>query len=67
MTLGSSPPLKEFAKQATAVGRTVGMFLSRPSDVPEWRANGASLFLLGTDHGFMLAGAAEMLKQTGRV
>ncbi len=28
---------------------------------------GASLFLLGTDHGFMLAGAAEMLKQTGRV
>ncbi len=43
-------------------GRTIGMFLARPSDVPEWRGKGASLFLLGSDHGFMTAGAAEMLK-----
>jgi 2-keto-3-deoxy-L-rhamnonate aldolase RhmA len=48
------------------LGRTVGMFLSRPADVPLWRDKGASFFLLGSDHGFMLAGAAEMLARTGR-
>jgi 2-keto-3-deoxy-L-rhamnonate aldolase RhmA len=53
-------------RAAAGEGRTVGMFLSRPSDVPEWRAKGASFFLLGSDHGFILSGAAEMLKQTGR-
>jgi 2-keto-3-deoxy-L-rhamnonate aldolase RhmA len=41
--------------------RPVGMFLARVGDVPYWRAKGASLFLLGSDHGFMLAGAAELL------
>ena len=53
-------------RAANKAGRTVGMFLSRASDVPAWRAKGASFFLLGSDHGFMLAGAAAMLKQTGR-
>ncbi len=45
-----------------AAGRTVGMFLPRPSDAPAWREKGASFFLLGSDHGFLRAGAAEMLK-----
>ncbi len=42
------------------------MFLSRPADVSIWRAKGASLFLLGSDQGFMLAGAADLLAGTGR-
>lgn len=43
-----------------AAGRTVGMFLGRTSDVAQWRAAGASLFLLGSDHDFLLAGAARL-------
>ena len=44
-------------------GRVVGMFLPRPADVPKWREKGASLFLLGSDVGFMMAGAADMLRE----
>jgi len=44
-------------------GRTVGMFLARVGDVPEWAAKGASLFLLSSDHSFMLAGAAALVSQ----
>lgn len=45
-------------------GRKVGMFLARPSDTPQWIAKGANLFLLSSDHGFILAGAAALLAQT---
>ncbi len=40
--------------------RPVGMFLSRPEEVSLWREKGATLFLLGSDHGFLLSGAAEL-------
>ncbi len=41
-------------------GRPVGMFLARVEDVLLWREKGASLFLLGSDHGFMLDGARTL-------
>lgn len=41
-------------------GRPVGMFLARVGDVPLWREKGASLFLLGSDHAFLLDGAARL-------
>ena len=44
-------------------GRPVGMFLARIEDVPYWASRGASLFLLGSDHGFLLAGAADLLER----
>jgi 2-keto-3-deoxy-L-rhamnonate aldolase RhmA len=47
-------------------GRPVGMFLSRPEDIAKWHAKGANLFLLGSDHGFLLAGAADLLRRSGR-
>lgn len=47
-----------------AQGRPVGMFLARTSDISLWREKGASLFLLGSDHGFMLAGAAALMAAT---
>ena len=47
-------------------GRAVGMFLARTEDVPAWVEKGASLFLLGSDHGFMLAGARAMAAQLRR-
>jgi 2-keto-3-deoxy-L-rhamnonate aldolase RhmA len=43
-----------------AAGRATGMFLGRPSDVPMWRDQGASLFILGSDHDFLLQGAANL-------
>ncbi|WP_343527468.1 aldolase/citrate lyase family protein [Sphingomonas sp.] len=42
-------------------GVPVGMFLARPADIPQWRAQGATLFLLGSDHGFLLAGGAALV------
>jgi len=41
--------------------RRIGMFLARPGDVSLWANRGASLFLLGSDHGFLLDGAARLL------
>jgi 2-keto-3-deoxy-L-rhamnonate aldolase RhmA len=41
-------------------GVPVGMFLARPADIPHWRAQGATFFLLGSDHGFILSGAAAL-------
>jgi len=49
-----------------AAGRTVGMFLGRTADVPEWRARGASLFVLQSDQEFILRGAAMLAEQIRR-
>jgi 2-keto-3-deoxy-L-rhamnonate aldolase RhmA len=43
-----------------AAGRVTGMFLGRAGDVPIWREKGASLFILGSDHEFLLQGAASL-------
>lgn len=48
---------------ARSHGRTVGMFTPRASDVPMWREKGASLFLLGSDHGFIRSGAQQLRNQ----
>ena len=40
--------------------RPVGLFTSRASDVPMWREKGATLFILGSDHGFVRDGAKAM-------
>jgi 2-keto-3-deoxy-L-rhamnonate aldolase RhmA len=47
-------------------GRTVGMFVARVDDVPLWVERGASLFLLSSDHGFLIAGAADLLARASR-
>ncbi len=41
-------------------GKPVGMFVPRDADVPGWRAKGATLFLQGSEHAFIRAGAAAM-------
>jgi 2-keto-3-deoxy-L-rhamnonate aldolase RhmA len=43
-----------------AAGRTTGMFLGRVGDVGVWRDKGSSLFILGSDHDFLLQGAARL-------
>lgn len=46
-------------------GRPVGMFTSKPADAAMWRDKGVSLFLLGSDHGFLRSGAAGLRQQFG--
>ena len=40
--------------------RCIGMFLARVDDIPFWVERGASFFLLGSDHTFLLAGARAL-------
>lgn len=44
-------------------GRRIGMFLARTGDIPHWQTRGASLFLLESDHNFLLAGAKTLAAQ----
>jgi 2-keto-3-deoxy-L-rhamnonate aldolase RhmA len=46
-------------------GRPCGLFLSCVEDVPHWRSLGVSLFLLGSDHGFLREGAAALRRRSG--
>jgi 2-keto-3-deoxy-L-rhamnonate aldolase RhmA len=48
-----------------AHGRPCGMFLPRPADAAHWHEKGASLFLLGSDHGFLRTGAAALRQSVG--
>jgi 2-keto-3-deoxy-L-rhamnonate aldolase RhmA len=52
--------VKRICRAGAAAGRTTGMFLARPGDVALWRSEGASLFLLSSDHDFLLKGAAAL-------
>jgi staphyloferrin B biosynthesis citrate synthase len=42
---------------AVAAGRPAGLFTPDLGEIPHWRRLGARLFLLGSDHGFVRAGA----------
>lgn len=44
-------------------GRAVGMFVGNIDEVPRWIDAGASLFLLSSDHGFMLQGARQLAEK----
>ncbi len=44
-------------------GRAVGMFVGNIDEVPHWVEAGASLFLLSSDHGFMLQGAKQLAEK----
>ena len=43
-----------------AAGKPVGMFLPRVDDVGYWQSKGASLFILASDHAFLLQGASQL-------
>ncbi|MEL7447946.1 MAG: aldolase/citrate lyase family protein [Pseudomonadota bacterium] len=49
-------------EQGRAAGTAVGMFTPALSELPDWRARGASLFLLSSDHSMILAGANELAR-----
>ncbi len=52
--------VEDICSAGRAAGRAVGMFLSDPAEIPHWREKGASLFLLSSDHSFLLQGANSL-------
>ena len=50
---------------ANRAGRPVGMFVPRDGDIAHWRDRGARLFLQGSDHAFLRAGAAASRATAG--
>jgi 2-keto-3-deoxy-L-rhamnonate aldolase RhmA len=56
--------VQKICDAARSAGRPLGMFVPRNSDVPQWRAAGATLFLQGSDHSFMRAGAISARRDT---
>lgn len=53
--------VKKICAAGSAAGKTVGMFVANVDEVAIWQAQGASLFLLSSDHGFILSGARELV------
>lgn len=47
---------------ATQAGTAVGMFVADPAEARQWTAHGASLFILGSDQGFLLSGARALVQ-----
>jgi len=70
VALGASSPadavvvaaVEKICQSARDAGRPVGMFVSDPGEVPRWQAAGANLFLLSSDHGFLVQGAANLVR-----
>jgi 2-keto-3-deoxy-L-rhamnonate aldolase RhmA len=71
VALGASHPGDDVVVQAVEqicrvgrdAGKPVGMFVGDLDEVPHWRDRGASLFLLSSDHGFLLQGAAGLVSR----
>jgi 2-keto-3-deoxy-L-rhamnonate aldolase RhmA len=69
VSLGASNPddpivveaVEAICAAGVRAGRTIGMFLGRPGDVPLWKEKGARLFVLGSDHEFLLQGASRLV------
>ncbi len=55
----------DVTRRVTAAGPAVGMYMPDIAETPHWRSLGASLFLLGTDHGFLAASARRLRSDTG--
>ena len=65
----NAPQVIEAVKTVCEAGlrhnKPVGMFVADQSEIPDWQAAGASLFLLGSDHGFMLSGSKALAALKG--
>jgi 2-keto-3-deoxy-L-rhamnonate aldolase RhmA len=46
-------------------GKAVGMFIGPLEDCARWQSLGASLFILGSDHQFLLEGARALVRRLG--
>lgn len=55
--------VEKICQSAVNAGRPVGMFVGNLDEIPRWQAAGASLFLLSSDHGFLMQGAANLVSR----
>lgn len=55
--------VERICEVARAAGRSIGMFVGDMNEIPKWREAGASLFILKSDHAFMLEGAKNLRAQ----
>lgn len=55
--------VKDICTATRKAGTTVGMFTPDVSELREWVAAGASLFLLGSDQSFVLDGASRLRRE----
>ncbi|MEM7568406.1 MAG: aldolase/citrate lyase family protein [Pseudomonadota bacterium] len=53
--------VEDICKAAKAANVRCGMFTANVAELGQWQDLGASLFLLGSDHNFMLAGVAKLV------
>lgn len=51
-------------KAANRMNRRIGIFVADLNDVAFWREQGVTLFLLGSEHGFIKAGVNDLLSKT---
>jgi len=62
----ADPRVVAAVERICAAGRQanvpVGMFVAQPAEAREWLARGATLFVLGSDHGFLMSGAKALLE-----
>ncbi len=73
VSLGAKSPrdavVLEAVDRICEVGRRydkpIGMFFPQGEQVADWRAKGATFFLLGSDHQFLLEGASNLAKRLG--
>ena len=66
-TRADTPKVKQAVEHLVEVshraGKATGMFVGNLEELAYWKEKGVSLFLLGSDHGFMLSGA-KALRET---
>ncbi|MEO0436955.1 MAG: aldolase/citrate lyase family protein [Pseudomonadota bacterium] len=54
--------VEKICQAGSDAGVPVGMFLGDMSELAHWKAAGANLFLLSSDHSFLLTGAARLVE-----
>jgi 2-keto-3-deoxy-L-rhamnonate aldolase RhmA len=55
--------VEKICQSGLNAGRPIGMFVGNLDEVPLWQAAGANLFLLSSDHSFLLQGAAKLVSR----
>lgn len=55
--------VERICRDAGGTAAAVGMFTPNLDEIPNWRDRGASLFLLGSEHNFILSGARELAQK----
>ena len=55
--------VEKICRSAVDAGRPVGMFVGDMDEIPQWQEAGASLFLLSSDHSFLMQGAAKLVRR----